>query len=381
MKIVVAPDKFKGSCPADRAAAAISRGWRSVFPKDEAILIPVADGGEGTLDALQAARGGRFHEIRVQGPLGAGVKSRWLLLPDGTAAIEMALASGLRLVEPGERDVRRADTFGTGQLVLDGLNHGCRRFVVGVGGSATNDGGMGLLRALGARFFGSGVEITAPGNLIELECADFTGFDERVRKCEIVLASDVKNPLCGPEGASAVYGPQKGASPADVEHMDKCLARLSAVVSRDMGIKRGEASEGSGAAGGLGWALMQCCGAAMRPGIEVVLDAVRFDGALAGAGLVITGEGRMDGQTAMGKAPAGVAARAKRLGIPVVALAGSLGEGYEAVYSAGIDCVMSIAPGPMELYDMMAGAEALLEGAAARLAKAMDVGGKLRWGA
>lgn len=377
MKVIVAPDKFKGSCPADRAAAAISRGWLRVFPQDELVSIPVADGGEGTLDALHAACGGSFREAGVKGPLGGEVDSRWLLLPDGAAAIEMALASGLRLVEPGERDVRRADTFGTGQLLLDALDCGCRRLIVGVGGSATNDGGMGLLRALGARFYGAGGEITLPGDLVLLEDVDFSGFDARIRECGITLASDVTNPLCGPDGASAVYGPQKGASSRDAEHMDMCLRRLSEAVSRETGIKGIEAAPGAGAAGGLGWALM-LCGASMRPGIEVVLEAARFDEALKGAGLVVTGEGRIDGQTAMGKAPAGVALRAVMRGIPVAALAGSLGEGYEAVYSAGIDCVMSIAPGPMALGDMMAGAETLLDGAAARLARTLAAGRRLK---
>jgi glycerate kinase len=381
MKVVIAPDKFKGSCPAVAVAAAIARGWLGVFPRDGIALVPVADGGEGTLEALHAARGGSFRTVRARGPLGKEVDARWLLLEDGTAAVEMAQASGLQLVEPRMRDVRRADTFGTGQLVLDALGAGCRRLVVGIGGSATNDGGMGLLRALGARFYAPGGEITAPGDLVNLERADFSAFDARIGECEIVLASDVKNPLCGPDGASAVYGPQKGASPEDVEHMDRCLRRLAEAVAAQPEMHGGDAlSPGAGAAGGLGWALMQCCGAVMRPGIDVVLDAARFEEALEGAGLVITGEGRLDAQTAMGKAPAGVAKRAARLGVPVAAIAGALGEGHEAVYAAGIDCAAGIAPGPMALEEAMDRAEELIEKAAARLARTigagMRIGGK-----
>lgn len=378
MKVVAAPDKFKGSCSAVKAAAAISRGWLGVFPRDEIALVPVADGGEGTLEALYAARGGVYKTVRVQGPLplGDAVEAKWLLMDDKAAVIEMAQASGLQLVEPRLRDVRRADTFGTGQLMRDALDAGCRKFIVGVGGSATNDGGMGFLRALGVRFYGAGREITIPGDLLGLERADFSGFDKRICECEITLASDVTNPLCGPDGASYVFGPQKGSSPEDAAHMDKCLKRLSDIVNCDRAIERGEASEGSGegAAGGLGWALIRCCGAEMRPGIGVVLDAARFDETLEGSGLVITGEGRLDAQTAMGKAPAGVAERAKRKGVPVAAIAGALGEGHEAVYAMGIDCAMSILPGPMAAEEAMARAEELIEKAAARLARIMGAG-------
>lgn len=376
MKIVAAPDKFKGSCTADRAAAAIARGWKAVFPGDEVVQIPVADGGEGTLEAMRAACGGRFIERRVKGPLGESICANWLLLCDGTAVVEMARASGLALVAEPDRDVRRADTFGTGQLMMSALDCDCRRFIIGIGGSATNDGGLGFLRALGARFFGAGGELTQPGRLHELERVDFSGLDGRLKDCVVTVACDVSNPLCGPQGASAVYGPQKGANAGDVEHMDRCLRRLAEVVARQTG-RDMSGSPGAGAAGGLGWALLQCCGAAMQPGIDVVLDAAGFEAALEEAGLVITGEGSLDAQSAMGKAPAGIARRAAAAGVPVAAIAGTLGCGHEAVYDSGIACALGIAPGPMSLADAMGRAEELIEKAAERLARAVSLGRRM----
>ena len=309
----------------------------------------------------------------AMGPMGRPVNGRWLRLPDGTAVIEMAQVSGLSLVDKDMRDIRRADTFGAGQLIRDALAHGCRSFIVGIGGSATNDGGMGMLRALGARFCGAGGELTLPGSLNELESIEFEGMDARLRGAAFTVASDVANPLCGPEGASAVYGPQKGATPEDVRHMDSCLMRLAGVAARQTG-RDMSAVPGAGAAGGLGWALMACLGAQMKPGIDVVLDAALFDAALDGAGLVITGEGSLDGQTAMGKVPVGIAKRAEGRGVPVAVIAGSLGEGHEAVFGMGISSALGIVPGPMALRDAMDNAEELIERAAARLARIICTG-------
>lgn len=376
MKVIFAPDKFKGSCPADKAAEAMARGWKGIFPGDEAVLMPVADGGDGTLAAMHAACGGQYITVGVQGPMGDTIQEKWLLLDDGTAVIEMALASGLGLVAESQRDVRRADTFGTGQLISDALDRGCRRFIVGIGGSATNDGGIGMLRALGVKFLSAKDELIAPGDLITLEQIDFSGFDLRLAECSITIASDVSNPLCGANGASAVYGPQKGATASDVAHMDMCLKKLSEVAAAQMGFDRSE-SPGAGAAGGVGWALMQCCGASMRPGIELVLDAAGFDKMLSGAGLVVTGEGSVDGQTAMGKALSGIAGRAQDSGVPVAVIAGSLGRGHEAIFDIGMDCALSIVPGPMPLHEAMERAEQLLEDAAARLARAILLGQRL----
>ena len=373
MKVIVAPDKFKGSCPADRVAAAIAQGWKSIFPQDETVLVPLADGGEGMLDAMCAACGGEIRTAAVRGPLGSSVDAKWLLLADGGAVVEMAQASGLVLVKEQDRNVRKADTFGTGELIRAALDAGCRRLIVGIGGSATNDGGMGMLRALGASFLGAAGEIIEPGNLDKLIRVDFSGFDTRVAQCSFTVACDVANPLIGPEGASVVFGPQKGASPEDVTHMDSCLRRLSDVVAAAMGCDRSK-DPGAGAAGGLGWSLTQCCGARMRPGIDIVLDAAGFEEALDGAGLVITGEGSLDGQSAMGKTPVGVAARARKRGVPVAAIAGTLGRGHEAVYDMGIDCAAGIAPGPMPLEDAMGRAEELIWQASARLARAIRLG-------
>ena len=373
MKVVIAPDKFKGSCPADAVARALARGWHSVRPGDELVLLPVADGGEGTLEAFAAACGGELIDAAVHGPMGERRTAQWLRLHDGTAVIEMARASGLNLVEPAGRNVRRADTFGTGELLKAALDAGCRRAIVGIGGSATCDGGMGLLRALSARFLAGAEELTLPGDLMRLTHADFSAFDGRLTQCEVVLASDVANPLCGPQGASVIFGPQKGASPEDVAHMDGCLARLAAVVAGQGGDM--SSAPGAGAAGGLGWALMQCCGAAMRPGIDVVLEAAGFARAIEGASLILTGEGSLDDQTALGKVPVGVAARAE--GLPVAAIAGRLGPGHEAVFAQGVSCALAIADGPMTLEQAMAGAEPLIEAAAARLARILETGRKM----
>ncbi len=373
MKIIIAPDKFKGSCPADTVAEAISRGWKSVFPDDETVLVPVADGGDGTLAAMRAACGGQYMVAKVRGPLGSQVHAQWLRLPDGTAVIEMAQASGLTLVEASARNVRRADSFGTGQLILAALDAGCRRFVVGIGGSATNDGGIGMLRALGSRFLSKQGELSAPGDLLGLERVDLDNFDRRVSECEFTVACDVANPLCGSDGASAIFGPQKGANAQDVAHLDACLAKLASVSAAGMGFDR-SASPGAGAAGGMGWALLQYCGAKMRPGIDVVLEAAGFEEKLNGAGLIITGEGSLDGQTAMGKVPVGVAARAREKNVPVAVIAGTLGKGHEAVYSMGIGCAIGIPPGPMALAAAMEHAEELVEQAAARLARIIRVG-------
>jgi glycerate 2-kinase len=373
MKLIIAPDKFKGSCPADKVAAAIARGWKSFYPMDEAVLMPVADGGEGMLAAMLAACGGQYMELTVPGPLGNPVNAQWLHLDGNIAIVEMAQSSGLNLVEPERRDVRRADTYGTGQVIKAALDAGCRQFIAGVGGSATNDGGMGLLRALGIRFWSETGELTAPGDLLQLRKVDFSGFDSRIKDCDFTVACDVANPLCGPEGATAIYGPQKGATTADVHHMDLCLQKLAEETAQEMKCDK-SGNPGAGAAGGLGWALMQCCGAKMKPGIDVVLDAAGFDSAIEGAGLVITGEGSMDGQTAMGKVPVGVAARVAERNIPVAVIAGRLGDGHEEVFKMGIDCAIGITTGPMALAEAMDRAEELIEKAAVRLARIINAG-------
>jgi glycerate kinase len=380
--VVVAPDSFKGSASALRVAEAMERGVRAVFPGAAVTKVPIADGGEGTVDALVAATRGRVEERTVRGPLGEPVRARFGVLGDGaTAVVEVAAASGLPLVPPGRRDPRLTTTYGTGELVRAALDAGLRRLVVGLGGSATNDGGTGLARALGVRFLdAAGRDLPEGGAaLARLERIELGGLDPRLAEASVVAACDVDNPLTGPRGASAVYGPQKGATPEAVAELDAALGRYARVAREATG-RDVASTPGAGAAGGLGAGLLFFTPATLRPGVGIVLEATRFDALLAGADLVLTGEGRTDAQTAMGKAPVGVAAAARRHGVPVVCLSGSLGEGWEEVLALGIDAAESIVPGPMALEACLARGEALVEAATARACRLLAVGGRLRRG-
>jgi glycerate kinase len=379
MRIVIAPDSFKGSASALRVAQAMERGVRAVFPDAEVLKVPIADGGEGTVAALLDATGGSPRTTTVQGPLGDPVEAGWGLLGDGrTAVIEMAAASGLPLVPAVRRDPRRTSTYGTGQLVRAALDEGLRRLVLGIGGSATNDGGAGLARALGVRLLdGSGRELPEGGAaLARLARIDLAGLDPRLRDAEVLVACDVDNPLTGRRGASAVYGPQKGATPQVVAELDAALAHYAEVATAATG-RDVAARPGAGAAGGLGAGLLFFTPARLRPGVELVLEATGFDGLVAGAALVLTGEGRTDAQTAMGKAPVGVAAAARRHGVPVVCLSGGLGDGADEVLAHGIDALASVVPGPMALDEAMARGEPLIEAAAARVCRLLRVGRSL----
>lgn len=380
LRIIVAPDSFKGSLSAVEAARAMARGIRAVFPEAEVVELPIADGGEGTVEALVAATGGRLRHAAVQGPLGDPVRAAWGVLGDGrTAVIEMAAASGLTLVPEARRDPRLASTFGTGELVKAALDGGLRRLILGLGGSATNDGGAGFARALGARFLDeAGGDLPEGGAaLARLARIDLRGLDPRLAETELLVACDVDNPLCGPRGASAVYGPQKGATPEIVRELDAALEAFARVARRDTGRDAAEVP-GAGAAGGLGAGLLFFTPARLRPGVEIVLEAVGFEDRVRGASLVFTGEGRTDAQTAMGKAPVGVAAAAKRQGVPVVCLSGGLGDGAEAVLAYGIDALAAVPPGPMDLDACLAGGAPLLEAAAARACRLLKVGRSLR---
>lgn len=375
-RILVAPDSFKGSLGALAAAQAMERGIRAVFPEAEVRLVPVADGGEGTVDALVAATDGTRRVTRVPGPLGEPVAAAWGILGDGeTAVIEMAAASGLPLVPASRRDPLRASSAGTGALVKAALDAGLRKVVVGLGGSATNDGGAGLARALGARFLDAeGADLPEGGAaLARLDRIDLGGLDPRLRETSLLAACDVDNPLTGPRGASAVYGPQKGADPAAVRLLDGALARLAGVATRDTGRDVADLP-GAGAAGGLGAGLLWFTAARLRPGVEIVLEATGFDALVRTADLVFTGEGLTDAQTVMGKAPAGVAAVARRHGVPVICLSGGLGEGAEAVLGCGVDALASLVPRPMDLAACLAQAAPLLEAAAARVCRLLAVG-------
>lgn len=336
MRIVIAPDSFKESLTAEQVCDAIAAGLRAVLP--DAILdkCPMADGGEGTVDALVTATDGTFELTTVSGPLGEPVAARWGMLGRGavpTAVLEMAAASGLPLVPPEKRDPLKTTTFGTGQLLRAALDHGAKKILIGIGGSATTDGGAGCAQALGARLLdadGRALPDRASGETLEKVAGiDLSRFDPRVATTEIVVACDVTNPLCGPRGAAAVYGPQKGATPEMVRCLDENLAHFADVIARDIG-KDVRDIPGAGAAGGLGAGLVAFCHATTRPGVEIVIDAVHLRERLAGADLVITGEGRLDRQSMMGKLIAGVGRAGQLAGVPVVALVGSVGEGADA---------------------------------------------------
>ena len=376
MRVVAAPDSYKGSLSALAVAEAIERGVRAVFPDAEVVKIPIADGGEGTVEALVAATGGRRELRTVRGPLGDPVSAHWGILGDGeTAVIEMAAASGLPLVAPGRRDPRVATTYGTGELVRAALDAGVRKLVVGIGGSATNDGGTGLARALGVRFLdASGADLPDGGApLARLAAIELSGLDPRLAAAEVLVACDVDNPLTGPRGASAVYGPQKGATAAIVAELDAALAHYARLARAATGRDVADLP-GAGAAGGLGAGLLFFTPARLRPGVGLVLEATGFDAKVKGADLVITGEGRTDFQTAMGKAPVGVAAAAKRHGVPVICISGGLGDGADDVLARGVDALLPAVPGPMPLEEAMRRGAELVEASTARACRLMRVG-------
>ncbi len=370
MKIVIAPDSFKESLSAPEVAAAIARGWQRVFPAAECLLRPMADGGEGTVDALLAAVGGERRECWVRGPMGEPVRAHWGWLGEGTAVIEMAAASGLHWVPREQRDARVASSFGTGELIAEALQAGATRIILGLGGSATNDAGAGLLQALGMRFLDDqGRELAAGGAaLAALDQLDLSGLDARLLQVQIEVAADVDNPLCGARGASAVFGPQKGATPEQVAELDTALGRFARIAAATLGEDHAE-FPGVGAAGGLGFAARAFLKATFLPGIELVAELSGLAEAVQGADLVITGEGRMDAQTLHGKTPVGVARVAQDAGVPVIALAGSLGEDYQALYDAGIEAAFSLAPGPLSLEQAMAAAAGELEARAVDIAR------------
>ena len=370
-RIVVAPDSYKGSLSALGVAQAMERGILRVFPSAEVRKVPIADGGEGTVDALLSATGGQLRQTTVRGPLGERVQASWGVLGDGrTAVIEMAAASGLLLVPRDQRNPRLTTSYGTGELLRSALDAGLRRIIVGIGGSATNDGGAGMAQALGVRFIGQdGSELPAGGAaLAGLTQIDLRDLDPRVAEADITIACDVDNPLCGPRGASAVFGPQKGATPEMVAELDAALARFAVCAERATGRKVAE-QPGAGAAGGLGAGLLFFTPAKLKPGVDLVLDAANFAEIVQDARFVVTGEGRTDSQTAFGKAPIGVAKHAKRFAVPVFCLSGGIGPGADDVLAHGIDAVISICERPMSLDECMRDASSLIESAAARLCR------------
>ena len=379
-KIVIAPQEFKGSLTAIEIARAIEVGVKRAIPDAATVLAPVADGGDGTLQALVDSSGGRIESATVTGPLGEDVEAEWGALGDGkTAVIEMARSSGLALVDLDARDPRRATTRGVGELIAAALNANQSKFIIGIGGSATNDGGAGMMQALGASLLDCAGHELGPGGaaLAKLDRIDVANLDDRVRSASVVVACDVNNPLCGPTGASAVFGPQKGATPEIVAELDAALSHFADIMERDLGADVRERA-GAGAAGGLGAGLMALLDAELRAGVDIVLDAVGLAKQLDGADLVITGEGQIDASTIFNKAPVGVARLASQRGIPVMALSGSLGQGYEGVHELGIDAVFTLVDRPMTLDEALDDTERLVSSLAEEATRAFAAGARAR---
>ncbi|MDA0263723.1 MAG: glycerate kinase [Chloroflexi bacterium] len=368
MKIVIAPQGFKGGISGLEAARAIARGVLAAVPGAETVLVPVADGGDGTLHALVDATGGEIFTSTVTGPISQQVEAQWGVMGDGrTAVIEMARASGLAMISQRRRNPKVTTTLGTGEILKEALGRGYERIIVGLGGSATNDGGAGMATALGARFLDAAGNPLPPGGgaLARLDRIDTSGLIKPAAGVEVIAATDVTNPLCGPTGASAVYGPQKGASDDVVAQLDAALLNFARVVKRDMGVDVLD-TPGSGAAGGLGAGLIAFAGARIQSGIDMVCQVLDFDSHLEGADLVVTGEGRADHSTVFDKAPVGVARHARSHGVPTVLLAGSLGPGHEELYNHGVGSVLCISDGAMTFQQALSRTGEMLEGTAER---------------
>lgn len=380
MKIIFAPDSFKGSLSAIEICDILEKVTLRHFPGAETLAIPVADGGEGTVDALLRATGGKRINTQVRGPVFTPVAAEWGLLENGTAVMEMAAASGLPLVPPEKRDPRHTTSLGTGEMIAHALNQGVRNILIGIGGSATNDGGLGMLTALGASFLdGAGKPVSPTGDgLKDVAQVNLAGLHPALQETKITVICDVTNPLLGETGATFIYGPQKGAIPAIRDELEAGMAHYAQVVGDALGRDIASAP-GAGAAGGLGAALGGMLGAQLRSGIDAVLDAVSFEEKLQGASLVITGEGRMDSQSIrFGKVPVGVARRAAAQGIPVLAMVGGIGDGAEGFFDLCEGTIQTIASGPMALEKAMAEAAPLLEAAADRLLRAVKIGIRLK---
>ena len=401
MKVMIAPQSFKGGLQGVEVARAIKQGVLSVYPQAETVEIPVADGGDGTLDALVRSTGGQLFTSQVTGPLEEPVSALWGVMGEGfsypeegadlvdsrtlsnpaqgqIAVIEMARASGLALVPPRRRNPRITTTYGTGELIGEALGKGYRRIIVGLGGSATNDGGVGMAQALGVRFLDSnGRELPFGGAaLSKLARVDTSNLRLGVMEAKITAATDVTNPLCGPSGASAVYGPQKGASPKVVEELDRALEHLSRVIKRNLGLDVRDIPR-AGAAGGLGAGLMAFMSAEIESGIDLICQVLGLEERLTGVDLVITGEGRVDVSTTYDKAPVGVARLAKVKGIPVIAMAGSLGTGYEKVYQHGVDAIVPILDRPRTFEDSISRTYDLLRSTTERTMRLLKLGGTI----
>jgi glycerate kinase len=341
-KVVIAVDSFKGTMSSIEVCSCIETGFKAILPEIETVKVPIADGGEGTVDTFLTALGGEKIKVTVKDPLFREIESFYGILYDQkTAIIEMAAASGLPLVEE-EKNPCLTSTYGTGELIIDALNRGCNKLIIGIGGSATNDGGIGMAAALGVKFLdqdGNSIALNGEG-LSQLRRIDQSEKDPRLDQCQVLVACDVDNPLYGEHGAAYVFAPQKGADPAMVEELDQNLQNYAAILQKDLGLSVQEIA-GAGAAGGLGAGLVAFASAQLKPGIEIILDAVKFSALIADADLIITGEGKIDGQSLRGKVPIGIADRARDSGVPVIAIVGDVGDGIEAIYQRGISAIFS----------------------------------------
>jgi glycerate 2-kinase len=370
MKIIIAPDSYKESLTALKVADAIERGFKRILPDANYIKIPMADGGEGTVQSLVDATGGKVIHKTVTGPLGEPVEAFFGMLGTGkTAVIEMAAASGIHLVPPEKRNPLITTTKGTGELILAALDYEVNHIIIGVGGSATNDGGSGMAKALGARFLDkSGIEICDGGGALgELATIDLSKLDTRLASIKIEVACDVDNPLTGENGATAIFGPQKGATKEMVTLLDKNMSHYARIIERDLNRKINDVP-GAGAAGGLGAGLLAFLPSELKRGVDIVNSATRLSNLVQNADLVITGEGKIDHQTIFGKTPIGVAKIAKKFGVPVIAIAGNVSLDSDVVFQHGIDALFSIVPGVISLDDAFKNAEQYLEKTAANIA-------------
>jgi len=380
MKIIIAPQAFKGSISAIKVAEAMSEGALKMLPKAKIVICPVADGGDGTLETLVDISNGEINKCSVRNPMGKIIEAEWGAMGDGkTAVIEMARSSGLALLDPKKLNPLKASTYGLGELIQDALNKGFKKFIIGIGGSATNDAGAGMAQALGVKLLDDkGVEI-APGgiNLMNLSTIDMSGIDERILDSDFQIACDVTNPLTGPEGASEVYGPQKGATRKMIDDLDASLQHFNEIVIKTFN-KDLSKVPGAGAAGGLGAGMIAFTDATLRTGIDIVLDAVELNEKIANADLVITGEGAMDFQTIYDKAPIGVAKIAKRYGIPTIGISGMLGKNYQIVHEHGIDAAVSIVTGPMTLPEASEKSYELISNSVSECLRLINIGFKIK---
>ena len=374
MKIIIASDSYKGSCSTIEVANSIERGFRRIYKDLDVVKIPVADGGEGTVDALVIGTNGRYEEVDVMGPLGDPLIARYGIIHGEIAVIEMAAASGLTLITKDRLNPLITTTYGTGQLIKAAMEKGIRKILIGLGGSATNDGGVGMAQALGFSFKDeAGKEISfGGGDLGNIVTIDISGANQLLNETEIIAISDVENPLCGASGASFIFGPQKGASKDMVELLDNNLSYFGKLIKDQLGTDVIDVP-GAGAAGGLGAGLIAFANSTIQPGIEKVLDIANIDNHLQDADLVITGEGKIDGQSKYGKVPVGVAKRALKYDVPIIAIVGSVGNGASEVYAYGIDLITDIINKPMTLDEAMENVEALLEDAAENVARILKM--------